>query len=104
MKTFAFKIAGVLAGIFLFRFVTQKLDLILMKLDHLETTIDRIETVADSAVALINGLSQQIKDAGTDEAKLAALTAELDAKATDLAAAVAANTVAEDEPTSPAAA
>lgn len=48
--------------------------------------------VAASAVALINGLAQQIRDAAGDQAALDALAADLDAQAGPLADAVAANT------------
>jgi hypothetical protein len=48
--------------------------------------------VIDSAIALIAGLAQQIRDAADEPAKLNALADELDAKANVLAAAVQANT------------
>ena len=47
------------------------------------------------SVTLIKGLAAQIAAAGTDPAKLQALQASLKASADDLAAAIAANTVAD---------
>jgi hypothetical protein len=67
---------------------------IMALLDDLEAKVTRIKTVQDSAIALLNGLSAQIKAAGNDPVKLAALTAALDTDATDLATAVSANTPA----------
>lgn len=69
-------------------------------LDTLADKVSRIQTVIDSAVALITGLAQHIRDSVHDEDKLAALAASLDASAGTLAAAVAANTVAAAEPAS----
>lgn len=51
-------------------------------------------TVEESAVTLIKGLAAQIQAAGTDPAALQALVTQLNGSATDLAAAVAANTPA----------
>lgn len=58
--------------------------------DDLTAEVASIKGVVASAVALIQGLRQQIIDAGTDPAKLADLTAALKASEADLAAAVAA--------------
>jgi hypothetical protein len=60
----------------------------------LQAKVEETNTVAASAITLLNGLSQQIKDAGTDPVKLAELTAALDASNDALAAAVVANTPA----------
>lgn len=62
------------------------------ELDTLTTEVSEMNTVVDSAVALINGLSAQIIALKDDPVKLAALAASLDAKAAELAGAVAANT------------
>lgn len=62
-----------------------------------EATVAALETVADSAVALINGIADQIdaavvaNDAG-DNTQLTSLSARLRAKSDALAAAVEANT------------
>jgi predicted histidine transporter YuiF (NhaC family) len=66
-----------------------------------QTILDKVtaeKTVVDSAVALLGSLSQAIKDAGTDQTKLQAISDALDGQSSELAAAVAANT-----PTPPAA-
>lgn len=60
------------------------------ELEALTTEVQEIGTVVDSAIALIQGLAQQINDLKDDPAALAALAASLDAKAGELAAAVAA--------------
>src|SRR5437868_2583647 len=62
------------------------------ELDDLTTQVTANTTVEESAVTLIKGLAAQIAAAGTDPAKLQALQASLNTSATDLAAAVAANT------------
>ena len=67
-------------------------------LDTLADKVARIQTVIDSAVALITGLAQHVRDASHDEDQLAALAASLDASAGTLAAAIAANTAAASEP------
>lgn len=64
------------------------------KLDALEKQVNANADVEQSALILIQGLAQRISDAGADETKLSALTSELKASADNLAAAVAANTVA----------
>jgi ABC-type transporter Mla subunit MlaD len=73
-------------------------------LDALAAAVTNIETVADSAIALINGIAARIQAAvdaalagGATAADLAPVQAEVDglnAKATDLGNAVAANTPA----------
>lgn len=62
------------------------------KLDDLQAAVAASDKVIQSAVTLINGLAQQIKDAGTDPAALAAVIADIEANKDALAAAVAANT------------
>lgn len=64
------------------------------ELDALTAEVAAEETVEDSAIALINGFAAQITAAGTDPAKLTALTTSIKAKSDQLAAAVTANTVA----------
>lgn len=63
-------------------------------LDDLTREVAENKTVIDSAVALIQGLAQQIRDAGTSGTALADLATKLDTQSTALAAAVAANTTA----------
>jgi uncharacterized protein YoxC len=62
------------------------------ELARLQTEVTEMSGVVDSAIVLINGLAQQIRDLATDPAALAALADELDAKANALAAAISANT------------
>lgn len=62
------------------------------ELDDLTASVAAEDTVIASALTLIQGLSAQVAAAGTDPAKLIALKADIDARATALAAAVAANT------------
>lgn len=62
------------------------------ELDALTAQVAQNTTVETSAVALIQGLAAQIAAAGTDPAKLTALTTSLNTSATALAAAIAANT------------
>ena len=64
-------------------------------MDALIVQVTKNSEVEASAVLLIQGISQQLKDAianGADPVKLAELTAQLDNSAQALGAAVAANT------------
>lgn len=63
-------------------------------LSALEAEVEEQKTVNASAIALLKGLSDQIKEAGTDAVKLKALTDALDSGNKDLATAVEANTPA----------
>lgn len=58
------------------------------QLDTLTTEVQEAKTVSQSAVTLIQGLAQQIRDSVDDPAKLAALADELDKNTKELAAAV----------------
>jgi len=62
------------------------------ELSRLQTEVAEMAGVVDSAIVLINGLAQQIRDLAQDPVALAAMADDLDAKAGALAAAVAANT------------
>jgi hypothetical protein len=69
----------------------------------IETLADRVnavETVSGSAIALLNGLKLALDEAiaGGDMAVVAELSERLSAQTAQLAAAVAANTMAADEP------
>lgn len=68
------------------------------ELDQLTTDVSANTDAVNSAITLINGLVQQIKDAGTDPVALKALTDRLEQNTTSLASAVAANTSAEPPP------
>ena len=81
--------------------IEAKLDLILKQqgtimaaIDDLQAAVTAEDTVIDSAIVLIQGIPALIAAAGVDPAKLAALQADITAKSTALANAVAANTPA----------
>lgn len=81
--------------------ILNKLELVINKesimskeLDDLTAAVAAEDTVIDSAVTLINGIPALIAAAGTDPAKLQALSADITAKSSALAAAVAAGTPA----------
>jgi hypothetical protein len=69
------------------------------ELQDLTDAVAAEDTVIDSAIVLIEGFAAQLAAAGTDPAKLAALSADITAKTAALAAAVAANTPAAPAPT-----
>jgi hypothetical protein len=62
------------------------------QLDELEATLTRNTDATDSVVVLITTLRQEIIDAGTDPAKLKAVTDKLAANTQKLADAAVANT------------
>lgn len=69
-----------------------------VELDRLTTEVAETRGVVDSAIALIGGMAQQIRDLSNDPAALTALADELDAQTNALAAAVAANSPPAPEP------
>lgn len=71
---------------------------IMTALEELETEVKENSDVIDSAVTLIKGLAQLVKDAGTDPVKLRNLVTLLDTKAKELAQVVVENTPAAEEP------
>lgn len=74
------------------RRITEMEKRIMAAFEDLTAEVEETTTGIDSAITLIKGLSQLIKDAGNDPAKLKALTDKLDAKNKELADAVVANT------------
>lgn len=62
------------------------------ELERLKTEVAENEEVIGSAVVLIKGLAQQIRDLKDDPAELTALADRLDSKSKELGAAVAENT------------
>ena len=64
-------------------------------LTALTAAVTNVKTVADSAIALINGLSAKIVELKNDPAALQALADSLNTESADLAAAVTANTPAD---------
>jgi hypothetical protein len=88
--------------------ILEKLNLLITKSNQmaneiatLEAEVAEMKTVQQSAVTLLQGLKQRLDEAGTDAVKLAALSADIDSSTNSLAAAVTANTPAENEPTTP---
>lgn len=67
-------------------------------LDRLTTEVAETRSAVDSAVTLISGLAEQIRDLKDDPAALEALADDLDAQQADIAAAVAANSEPPAEP------
>lgn len=76
---------------------------IMASLDDVVTKVKAEGDVVDSAITLLQSLSQKLTDAGTDPQKLADLAASIDSQSGKLAAAVASNTpaAATAAPTSP---
>lgn len=79
--------------------VNAKLDKLLQKvtttmsfIDDLRTEVERTTTLEQSAITLIQGLSQQISDAAGNEAAVRDLASQLSSQADALAAALPANT------------
>lgn len=66
-------------------------------LDELTVEVSEVTEVVASAITLIEGLKDKLDAAGTDPVKLKALSDQLHEQRKALAAAVAANTPAEDE-------
>lgn len=64
----------------------------LATLADLKAKVEQEDTVIDSAVTLIQGLAQQVKDLTPDQAAIDALAADIDAKSQALADAITANT------------
>lgn len=83
--------------------IIERLEKIMAAIDDLQAAVAQEDTVIDSAITLIQGIPALIAAAGTDPAKLQALQADITAKSTALAAAVAANTPAAPAPTAPSA-
>jgi hypothetical protein len=84
-------LAQILAGV---QLLIQKEAQDMAAIDDLTAAVARQTTVTKSALTLIQNLAAAITAAGTDPAKLAALTAALNANDDELAAAVLANTPA----------
>jgi hypothetical protein len=72
-----------------------------MSLDffRLETEVSENTTVIQSAVTLLTGIAQAIRDAAADQTKILSLADTLDQQTAALAGAIAANTGAPAEPT-----
>lgn len=75
--------------------IIKRLNQMALNFSRLEAEVTEISSAVDSAVTLIQRIAQEIRDSITNQAKLEELANSLDAKATALAEAVAANTPAE---------
>jgi chromosome segregation ATPase len=74
--------------------IEGKLNIMSAELDQLQVDVKKTTDVEDSAILLLQGLSTQIAALKNDPAALQALSASLNSKADELAAAVVANTPA----------
>ena len=83
-----------LMTVFVGLIILWRIDTMSTELARLQAEVTEMSTVAASAVALIEGLSAQIRDNANDPAALTALADSLDDSGNKLAAAVAANTAA----------
>lgn len=72
--------------------ILESIQIMSDQLDQLTAQVQKNNDLLDSATTLINGIADRITAAGTDPAKLTALTTELKAKDDVLSAAVLANT------------
>ena len=70
------------------RTITQGDQAIMADLSQLQQEVEETGTVVDSAVTLIGGLAEALREAATDPAQIQQLAAQLDAKTQELAAAV----------------
>lgn len=68
--------------------------IVMQELDDLTAQVKATDDAEQSALVLINGIAARLAAAGTDPAKLAALTSDLKSNSDALAAAVVANTPA----------
>lgn len=81
--------------------ITDLKEKMMAALDDLQKAVERNTSVTQSVIALIKGFASKFQDAKDDPVRVEQLVAQLNHNADDLAAAVAANTVAEDEGASP---
>jgi hypothetical protein len=74
----------------------QEVSALMSAIDDLEAKVAAQETVEQSAIALLTGIGQELKDAlaNNDQARIEALSAKIDGDTQNLAAAVSANTPA----------
>ena len=78
----------------------ERIDTMTPAMERITREVAETKTAVQSAVTLINGLAQQIRDNADDPVALNALADDLDQSQADIAAAVTANTPAAppDEP------
>lgn len=75
--------------------ILQNQETIMSKIDDLNAAVTRNTDAEDSVITLLNGISQQLKDANTaNDPKIQAVIDQLDANTAKAAAAVVASTPA----------
>jgi ABC-type transporter Mla subunit MlaD len=77
---------------------SQLLEALMLDLNTLTTAVAENNDVVESAVVLINTLVEELRAAAGNQAAIDAIVTQLDAQTDVLAAAVAANTVADPAP------
>jgi peptidoglycan hydrolase CwlO-like protein len=77
--------------------IKTKFKVMANELETLTAEVAETNTVVDSAITLLKGLKAALDAAGTDPAALAALSASLDNKQSELAAAISENTPAAED-------
>ena len=74
--------------------VQQAKEAVMADLNSLTLQVERVESVGESAVTLLNGLADLLRQSASDPAAINALAARLSAESDNIAAAVTANTPA----------
>lgn len=77
------------------------LEKMMKTLADLKAQVEEAATVEQSIITLLAGLSQKIKDAGTDQSMLDAISADLDNEKQNMLDAIKANTPSDPNPPSP---
>jgi hypothetical protein len=96
----AFVAALALVGLAAFLYALHRKDKATMAdLTALTASVTANTTVTGSVLTLLQGLSAQLKAAGTDPAALASLQSQIDANTAAMTAAVSTNTPAAAQPT-----
>jgi len=94
MQTIIILAAIFIATLFLFLTIKNNSKNMSPELERLTASVQHLVTVDESLVALVGSLAQTIRDNANDPVALNALADSLDAEATNVAAAVTANTPA----------
>lgn len=83
--------------------INRRIEIMANEMEALTAAVARNKELIGSTIVLLNGLNDRIKAAGTDPAKLAAITEDLDDQDKTLAAAeaVIAGTPAAEPPATP---
>lgn len=84
---------NLIAVVYLIYALERIREAVMTALEELAAAVTEIKGRADSLIALVNGLSQYIRDHAGDPAAIIAYADELEAKAAEVAAAVEANPI-----------